>query len=125
MRRFGVEAGKQAGDAMPPVTDARSLLLRAELYAAWELMAHEDYRLGEIHARRALALDRRQGLSAFVLVPYYLRKGRFAEAIQVGEAGLPYTRGDTGHLLGVMIDEARRRLDAPRPAPTAPARTGG
>ena len=125
VRRFGVEAGKQAGDAMPPVTDARSLLLRAECYAAWELMAHEDYRLGEIHAKRALALDGRQGLSAFVLVPYYLRKGRFAEAIQVGEAGLPYTRGDTGHILGIMLDEARRLLAAQRSTTPIPARTGG
>ena len=125
VRSFGVEAGKQAGDAMPPVTDARSLLLRAECYAAWELMGHGDYRLGEIHARRALALDTRQGVSAFVLVPYYLRKGRFTEAVQVGEAGLPYTRGDTEHLLSVMIDDARRRLAARRSSQSAPEETGG
>ena len=129
VRRFGVEAGEQAGeqagDAMPPVTDARLLLLRAECYAAWELMGHGDYRLGEIHAKRALALDKKQGVSAFVLVPYYICMRRFEEAVRVGEAGLPYTRGDTGHLLGVMLDEARRRLAAQGSAPPVSAKTGG
>ena len=125
VRGFGVEEGKQVGDAMPPVTDARSLLLRAECYAAWELMGHGDTRLGEIHARRALALDNRQGVSAFVLVPYYLRTKRFAEAVQVGEAGLPYVRGEAGHLLSVMLDDARRRLAAQRSAPSPSAKLGG
>ncbi len=104
VRRASHEVWAETLEGIVPDLDAAPLAMVAEIVAACELGNLSD-RLAILHAERALSIDSHQAGSAIILLLNYPEQGRYADALRVGRAALPYAHGHALNVLKVTLSQ--------------------